>query len=299
MQLGAIKGSLDYLGIKSDIPTLAGGLGYAFIINITNGNCPSGPYFTVSCATDVLSKLGENLGYHAQTVMSRYDKSDAAQRREEARELTLRSVGKGLPVYFWAKPGPGYQVIQEAGEEGIRYGNDGSKSRKWSEFGGVDFTCISPGAKPPDWRKAARDGIAFALEHGTSPAKWRMARGDYENFGLKAYDALADRVRNQGKKLKWDDVQTAGHYGQCRMLGVEYLGKLAGLTDGGVSSVIADCKAKYTTVAEHLQSVAKVFDPKPEPPIDEIVETALARIASARAAEGVALEALREVGQRI
>lgn len=78
-----------------------------------------------------------------------------------------------------------------------------------------------------------------------------------------------------------------------------YLEKLAGLTTADVSSVVTDRKAKYATVAEHLKAVAKVFDAKPEPPVEETVEKALAGMAAARVAEAVALEALREVGQRI
>ncbi len=305
LQLGAIKGCLDYLGIETGMPSLAGGLGYAFIINIARGLCPSGPYFSVACTGDLLPRLGENLGSHVEAVFGWEDSPEAAQRREEAKELTIRGVKQGLPVYFWAAPGIGYTVIQDADEDGIKYGNKGDMSRKWSEFGGVEFYCISRSAKDADWRKAAREGIGFAIEHSQNPVKWRTKRGDYDNFGLQAYDAWAEAIRNKDCAAEIGGLAVAGLWHRCRTLALEYLNNLDSLTNGDMSLLIDECRAEYTRVAQHLYSIASIFSPHTVPnhakllEDQEGVERILAHIALARRDEASALNALSEVGRRL
>jgi hypothetical protein len=301
LQLGAIKGCLDYLGIAADMPSLAGGLGYAFIINVTRGNCPSGSYFSVSGTGDMLPRLGENLGYRTEKVMCLPGSPDIEQCRDAAKELTLRGIELGLPVYFWAAPGDGYSMIQEADDEGLVYGNDGSKSRKWREFDGMDFCRISPGASAPNWRKAAKDGIAFAVQHSRNPATWRTTRGDYDNFGLAAYDAFEGAIRDRGRDLKFGDLVIGGHWARCRTLGINYLDRLMALTDSGMSALILETRAAYEQVALNLNRIASAFgsDPEPEPPAEVALQTALEGVAAARRAEAVAIEALQEVGKRL
>ena len=56
--MGCIKGCLDYLGIDMSDAWLFGGTGHAFVINIPDGVCPSGP---TAWQTQILFKLGANL----------------------------------------------------------------------------------------------------------------------------------------------------------------------------------------------------------------------------------------------
>jgi hypothetical protein len=42
--MGVLKGALDYYGIETSIPTVFGASGHAFLINIHDELCPSGPY---------------------------------------------------------------------------------------------------------------------------------------------------------------------------------------------------------------------------------------------------------------
>jgi hypothetical protein len=41
--LGAVKGCLNYLGIEMSDAWLYGGTGHAFVLNVHEGLCPSGP----------------------------------------------------------------------------------------------------------------------------------------------------------------------------------------------------------------------------------------------------------------
>ncbi len=41
--LGAIKGCLDYMGLNVSLPWLFGATGHAFVLNVSDVVCPSGP----------------------------------------------------------------------------------------------------------------------------------------------------------------------------------------------------------------------------------------------------------------
>ena len=43
-QMGVLRGLADYFGLDVSTATLFGGTGHAFVINIHEAMCPSGPY---------------------------------------------------------------------------------------------------------------------------------------------------------------------------------------------------------------------------------------------------------------
>ena len=63
--LGCVKGCLDFLGIEITDAWLYGGTGHAFIINIGEDSCPSGP---TAWKTMMLFEQGLALGYEIKGV---------------------------------------------------------------------------------------------------------------------------------------------------------------------------------------------------------------------------------------
>jgi hypothetical protein len=68
--LGCVKGCLDFLGIEISDAWLYGGTGHAFVINLHEEVCPSGP---TAWGTGKLFELAANLGYKAEGVFASKD----------------------------------------------------------------------------------------------------------------------------------------------------------------------------------------------------------------------------------
>ena len=105
--IGCIEECLNYLGADISTPWLYGGTGHAFIINIPNDLCPSGP---TAWYTDMLFQLAPNLGYRSEGV--KFSKEDAnvnlskkdngstfSEKQKEAWDLVRASIDQGLPCY--------------------------------------------------------------------------------------------------------------------------------------------------------------------------------------------------------
>ena len=95
--LGCIKGCLNYLGIEIKDGWLYGGTGHAFIINMAEDVCPSGP---TAWKTVMLYELGQNLGYETDGVFgTRSMEGDYGDLQNRAWEFTKKSIDEGLPLY--------------------------------------------------------------------------------------------------------------------------------------------------------------------------------------------------------
>ena len=71
--LGCIKGCLEYLNLDVSKAWLFGATGHAFIINIHEAVCPSGP---TAWNTEMLFELGRNIGYIPSGIWSFKSNSD-------------------------------------------------------------------------------------------------------------------------------------------------------------------------------------------------------------------------------
>jgi len=128
--LGCIKGCLEYLGVKISSEWLYGGTGHAFILNISKDLCPSGP---TAWNTEILFKLGKNLGYRINGVTSYKKDKDFREKQEKAYELVKDSINKGYPCYGWELDIPKYYVIYGYDDEGYLYTGVKKGHKKWWE----------------------------------------------------------------------------------------------------------------------------------------------------------------------
>ena len=94
--LGCIKGCLDYLKIDISDAWLFGGTGHAFVINIHEVVCPSGP---TAWRTDMLFTLGKNLGFAAEGVFGIKSEPDFAEKQKLAWEKIRGAIDEGVPCY--------------------------------------------------------------------------------------------------------------------------------------------------------------------------------------------------------
>jgi len=66
--LGCVKGCLDFLGVPASDAWLFGATGHAFVLNIHEAVCPSGP---TAWNAEVVRRLGRNVGYETYGLNSR------------------------------------------------------------------------------------------------------------------------------------------------------------------------------------------------------------------------------------
>ncbi len=78
--LGCIKGSLDYLDVDVSDGWLFGATGHAFIMNMHEVVCPSGP---TAWNSSKIHELGKNVGYEVSSIYSDKFQPDFEETRKK------------------------------------------------------------------------------------------------------------------------------------------------------------------------------------------------------------------------
>ena len=304
--LGCIKGCLNYLNLNISDAWLFGGTGHAFIINMHEVVCPSGP---TAWHTEMLPILGKNIGYTIDGVLGLKSHDDFAEKKRLAWEKTKQAINEGFPCYGWELDIPEFYVVHGYDDIGYYYSgplcDNGKGPKPWNELGNsqiglVEMYSIRLGQAADDI-KTIKESLQFALEHSESPAKWI-----YPNYksGLAGFDTWIQALEN-GKAIGFGMAYNAAVWSECRGFAVGFLreakkrvGKLDSLFDGAVGY--------YETVAQNLKKVSEMF-PFPPPgwkittsETDEIkdkkrCQAAINHISEARKAEEKGLDSLRRI----
>jgi hypothetical protein len=299
--MGCLKGCLDYLGLGISDGWLYGGTGHAFILNVHDDVCPSGP---TAWKGEPMNRLGRNLGYELETVMA--FKSDGAALEEGQRRawsMVRQSVDQGHPCYGWELDIPEYYVVYGYDDVGYYYSGPGCENgtgpKPWTELGDTGIgvlemyrvqKCSAAGDA-----QVLKEALAFALLHATDTDKWVFPN---YSAGLSGYEAWIDGLRN-GRADAMGMAYNAAVWKECRGYAVQFLrearDRLGGRTDG----LLAEASDQYQVVFDHLTTVARLFpfqglDPEHLDDGDRVREAAEA-LQSARVAEAQGLESLRAI----
>ncbi len=297
--LGCIKGCLDYLGLDVSDAWLFGATGHAFIINMHEVVCPSGP---TAWNTEMLFKLGRNAGYVASGVFSRKSARDFAEKQKLAWEMTRRAIDEGVPCYGWELDMPEYYVVY--GYDGSGYyfsgpGCDAGKGPKpWmelscTEIGSLEMYSVRRG-KAADDATTVKEALEFALEHSKSPAKWIHPK---YKAGPAGYDKWIQALET-GKANKFGAAYNAAVWNECRQYAVKFLEEAKERIRGRYSPLFENAAENYKVVAQNLQRVSQLF---PFPPKDEenknadICKAAIEYLRKARSSEELGLKTLEDI----
>lgn len=88
--LGCIRDCLDYLNFNISDAWLFGATGHAFIINMHEVVCPSGP---TAWHTEMLFRLGKNIGYIIEGVFG--------QKAQDGFDTWIQALKNKKAVGFW------------------------------------------------------------------------------------------------------------------------------------------------------------------------------------------------------
>ena len=298
--LGCIKGCLGYLGLDVSDAWLFGATGHAFVINVHEVVCPSGP---TAWNTEMLFKLGKNIGYEIDGVFGMKSAGDLAEKQKLAWEHVKAAIDQGLPCYGWELDVPEYYVVYGYDDAGYYFsgpGCDESRGLKpWQELGDteigvVEMYSVIPGEAADDVQ-TVKEALAFALEHATSPAKWIFPK---YKAGLAGYDTWI-RALEDGTADGFGMAYNAAVWCECRGYAVLFLKEAKERLGEQAVALFDEALDRYQVVQANLTIVADMFPfhgMEPEHIKDEArIRTALEALQTARDAEADGLEALRRI----
>ena len=303
--MGCLKGCLDYLELKISDAWLYGATGHAFVINLHDEVCPSGP---TAWDTQMLLKLGKNAGYTIDGVVAHKSQEDFSEKQQTAWENTRKAIDQDLPCYGWELDIPEYYVVYGYDDKGYYFSgagcDDGKGPKPWQEMGNtgigmLEMYTVRPGPAADD-RTTVKEALEFALEHARSPKGWIYPR---YKAGLEGYDnwiSALEAGRADGQGMGYN----AAVWSECRIFAVQFLLEARQhLGDSRYNALFDEAAGYYETVYRNLLKVAELF---PFPPKGDEVNNArrckkaVKRLQKARKAEesglGLLARIVREVG---
>ena len=300
--LGCIKGCLDYLNIEVSDAWLYSGTGHAFVINLHEQVCPSGP---TAWKTVKLFELGRNVGYQVKGVFGFKQNPDFRQVQQQAWEHARQAIDQGLPCFGWELEIPEFYVVYGYDEVGYYFSgpgcDEGKGPKPWQELGDtgigvVEMYSVEPGQAADD-ATTVREALAFALQHASSPDQWIFPKYD---AGLDGFDNWI-RALQEGKASDMGMRYNTGVWLECRKQAVGFLEEAKKRLPGRADAPFDQAAAHYAAVAEHLGKVAELYpwtfeaSDQDTLPVDDMSRAAVEALQAAKEAEASGLKALAAI----
>lgn len=268
--MGCIESCLEYLGVEISTPWIYGGTGHAFIINISEDLCPSGP---TAWHTDMLFELAPNLGYTSKGV--KFSKEDAnvnlskegvdgifSGKQKEAWELAQTSIDQGLPCYGFQLQHPDFYVVNGYDDTGYLYKKHelypGDGHLEWQKLGTWDVEVVEvyrvKTCDPAPVEKTVKDAFKMVLRHGEG--EWSIKSGKWIT-GLNGLNIWADSIKH-GKAMIDGHEYNAMCWSECREMAVKFLKEAKMRLDGKLNDVFDEAIEHYTVSRDRLKSLKEV-----------------------------------------
>ena len=224
--MGVLKGALDYYKFDISTPMVFGASGHAFLINIHEQLCPSGPYCWKRTEANPLI---ENLGLR-MTDLGFYSPQNSKEDRADVEKKLRDALDKGIPCSLCNLEN---QMI-------TGYDNDGFSTTQpwapkvdfppaklsfdtWKEFGDkfhVNFYTIEK-VKPCDRLTAILDSLGYAIElHKNPTAHNQKGYG----IGPEAYTNWINAAAEHGSSHgNWWNATV---WSECRTMTSQYFAEI-------------------------------------------------------------------------
>jgi hypothetical protein len=298
--IGCIKGCIDHLGSDVSLPWLFGATGHAFILNIHEGLCPSGP---TAWKKERFFELGKNVGFDFDEVASPKTAPDFKDKQKQAYEMVKTAIDKGLPCYGWELKVPEFYVIHGYDDVGYYYSgpqsDNGEGPKPWQEIGETQIgwleMFVGKKCAPADVKKQMKDAFGFAIEFSKNPEKYLFPKF---KSGLEGFD-LWIKALEDDKADGFGMAYNTKVWAECREFAHKFMIEAKDKIGKGYEKLLDDAIAHYKIVADNLQKVNELFpfcEFKPEHIKDKSrTEKAIEYIKEARRAEEYCLILLQKI----
>ena len=266
--IGCLKGCADYLGLDLSLPWIYGATGHAFLLNMHELDCPSGP---TAWKPFRFLELCRNLGIHVDHVMRFKGDGKFEEVQEAGWELVRNTIDADLPCYGWALQIPEYYVIHGYDDVGYYFSGacceDGEGPKAWQELGVADPGWFAVFAvrkcEPANQVRQVKDAFGFALEFSRSPEKYIYP--PYK-AGLDGYDNWIN-IMKKGELHPIGTPYNAAVWAECREYAVKFMAEAKKKVGTGYEKLFDDAIAHYKVVADHLEKLRELYpfcEMKPE-----------------------------------
>lgn len=221
--MGVLHGAADFHGLAWDVPNVFGLSGHAFLINIHERLCPSGPYCWRREAT---MPLVENLGLRPRALGS-LDHHAGRQERETVERALCDALDRGLPCALLNLE---HQLITGYNATGLFLAQPWSPPSAvtpsrlsfgtWEELGQefhADFQIIER-QDPAQERAAILASLAYAGDLWTHPERHNLSS---YGVGPCAYDLWIKAAPAEGSShgAWWN----AAVWSECRRMAADFI----------------------------------------------------------------------------
>lgn len=284
--MGVIRGVFDYYDIKISNGMAYGGTGHAFMINIHDVVCPSGPY---CWKYDGFIRLLQNLGLK-MTDLGFFHKDHKIEERNRLEEILRTHLDNKLACsmqnmdnqIIYGYDEKGLLLIQPWGPEcdvtppTLTFGT-------WDEYKGEIHASYFFYRKvpPADEATIIRDSLHYALDLFRNPSRYTF---DKYKIGGEAYDNWINS-HEQGTAHEHGNWWNATVWGECRTMASEYFTEIAGKYPGETFTIAQGLSRQYKEIAELLKQISDKEKPGSE------------KIPLLKQAKEKELEAIHQIGQ--
>lgn len=254
--IGVVKGVLDFYGIKLSDAMAFGASGHAFVINIHDVLCPSGPYcWSYEGLYRLLSNIGVsmvNLGFFMpdSTVSQRNDLEQTLKHHLDTGNpcsvLNMENqivTGYDESALLLSVPWPQFTQLTPAR---LTCGT-------WVEFGSQFHCNFFTFCKTGDFQrdKAIRASIEYALELFRNPGKYTS---EPYKMGLDAYTQWIAALEegHGGEHGNWWNGQV---WGECRRMAAAYMDEIGSIYGGETALETGILSSGYYSIAQNLDLI--------------------------------------------
>jgi len=254
--MGVIKGVLDYFETGTTAAMAFGGSGHAFLINVHNELCPSGPY---CWKYDGFYPLVRNLGLE-MTDLGFYHKGTSAHDREAIETRVKDFLDNYQPCSLLNMEN---QIIYGYDDKGFLAAEpwqcpvDVAPARltfgSWKELGDevhVNFFVFRKVNRKDD-ATIVRDSLRYALELFRHPENHRS---DLRyGIGFAAYDNWARAAaRHGGEHGNWWNAEV---WSECRQMASAYFAEIGARSEGEPARLAGTLSAAYKEISGLLKQL--------------------------------------------
>jgi len=223
--MGCLKGCLEHIGSDMSWGWLYGATGHAFVLNVHEGLCPSGP--TAWNGGTMLCELAPNAGILSDQSLAFKNSDDFRDGQRRAFEFVRDAIDAGTPCYGWELAIPEYYVIHGYdGEEYLFNGclTEGEARKPLAELGDTGIGVLSVHkvelGEPADDAKTVGDACRYAVKFGSPETEWLF--NDAYRSGPAGYERWAEALES-GAASADGHGYNAKCWGECRRHAVGFL----------------------------------------------------------------------------
>lgn len=254
--IGVIKSVSEYFNFDYSDAMIFGGSGHAFLINLHNQLCPSGPY---CWKYDGFLKLLENLGILMQDLGFFHPQSTSEQ-REMIEQNLIEKIKNGLPCSLINLEN---QLILGYNRNRFQLGQPwGDKPeltpsslsfKTWKEFGynyHVTFFAFNK-KEPNNELTSITDSIKYAIDLFENPQKYELNK-DY-GIGLNAFENWEKAINNHDNSH--GNFWNSAVWSECRKMASLYFVELSKKLNGSLKEINTKLSKLYLETSSLLKQI--------------------------------------------